>query len=122
MTRLRDIMSGNNSLKGAADLAIVHVTDVVEAHARCMLDDTASGRYIVAPDMVTIEAVFDDLRELYPDHNVAKMENMDIASGVPGQARKIESRVEGSLGLKLKPFQVALKDAVDSMLENKLIS
>ena len=121
MTRLRDIMSGTNSLKGAADLAIVHVTDVVEAHKRCMLDDAASGRYIVAGDMVTIEQVFESLRALYPKHAVAAMENMDIASGVAGKARKIESRAESGLGLKLKPFQVALQDAVDSMLEKQLI-
>merc|ERR1719238_2058527 len=33
---------GTNTLKGAADLAIVHVCDVVEAHAQCMLDTAAS--------------------------------------------------------------------------------
>merc|ERR1719201_1144337 len=38
MTRLRDIMSGKNTLKGAADLAIVHVEDVVDTHAKCMLE------------------------------------------------------------------------------------
>ena len=121
MKRLRDIMAGTNSLKGAADLAIVHVNDVVEAHKRCMLDDAASGRYIVASDMVTIEQVFEALRELYPTHQVAKMEHMDIASGISGKARKIESRAESGLGLKLKPYQVALKDAVDSMLDKQLI-
>ena len=42
-------MSGKNSLKGAADLAIVHVQDVVTAHAKCMTVDSANGRYIVAP-------------------------------------------------------------------------
>merc|ERR1712039_295817 len=87
MTRLRDIMSGTNTLKGAADLAIVHVLDVVEAHAKCMLDDDACGRYIVASDMVPIERVFSTLRELYPSHSVAPMEKMDIASGVQGQAQ-----------------------------------
>ena len=121
MTRLRDIMSGTNSLKGAADLAIVHVQDVVDAHAKCMLDDAASGRYIVARDMVTIEDVFATLRELYPHMPVAPMENMDIASGVKGQGRKIQTRVEAGLGLQLKEYNVALKDAVDSMLSHKII-
>merc|ERR1711871_1896580 len=122
MTRLRDIMSGTNSLKGAADLAIVHVQDVVDAHSRCMLDDSASGRYIVSKDMVTIEDVFAALRELYPDMPVAPMENMDIASGVPSKARKIETRVEAGLGLSLKEYKVTLKDAVDSMLAHTLIA
>ena len=122
MTRLRDIMSGTNSLKGAADLAIVHVQDVVDAHAACMLDASASGRYIVARDMVTIEDVFSALRELYPSMPVAPMEGMDIASGVAGAARKIETRAEAGLGLKLKEYKVALKDAVDSMLDHKLIA
>ena len=31
MTRLKDIVSGKNTLKGAADLAIVHVADVRSA-------------------------------------------------------------------------------------------
>merc|ERR1719484_244313 len=88
MTRLKDIMTGTNSLKGAADLAIVHVAD---AHTKCMLDDAASGRYIVASDMVPIERVFSTLRELYPAMPVAAMEHMDIASGVQGKARTIET-------------------------------
>jgi len=121
MTRIRDIMSGTNSLKGAADLAIVHVKDVVDAHECCMLDDAASGRYIVSRDMVTIESVFATLRELYPDMPVAPMDNMDIASGRPNKARKIETRAEVGLGLQLKEYSVALKDAVDSMLEHKII-
>ena len=120
MTRLRDIMSGTNTLKGAADLAIVHVADVVAAHAKCMSDDSASGRYIVAQDMTKIEDVFTALKELYPKHHVADLENQDIASGVAGKARKIGSRV-GSLGLELQPFKAALKDAVDSMIANNLV-
>ena len=44
MTRLRDIMTGTNTLKGAADLAIVHVEDVVTAHEKAMTNDSASGR------------------------------------------------------------------------------
>ena len=85
------------------------------------VDDAAVGRYLVAPDMVKIEDVFSALREMYPEMPVAKLENQDIASGVPGKARKIETRV-GELGLELKPYQQALKDAVDSMVANKLIA
>ena len=122
MTRLKDIMSGKNSLKGAADLAIVHVEDVVKAHERCMTNDAASGRYIVAPpSMATIEDVFASLRELYPNMPVAPLENMDIASGVPGKARAIKSRV-GDLDVEVKPYQQALKDAVDSMISHNLVA
>ena len=121
MTRLRDIMTGTNTLKGAADLAIVHVEDVVTAHEKAMTNDSASGRYIVAKDMVKIEDVFSTLKEMYPNLPVAALENQDIASGIPGAARKIDSRVT-SLGLELKPFQTALKDAVDSMIDHKIIA
>ena len=121
MTRLKDIMGGKNTLKGAADLAIVHVSDVVKAHCQCMLNDAASGRYIVAPDMVAIEDVFAVLREMYPNMPIAALENMDIASGVAGKPRKIETRV-GDLGITLKPYQSALKDAVDSMVNNGLVA
>merc|ERR1711871_1158718 len=98
MTRLKNIVSGENTLKGAADLAIVHVLDVVAAHVKCMTVDNASGRYVVASDMVKIEDVFDTLKRLYPDMPVASMDNMDIASGIAGKARKIESRVPAELG------------------------
>jgi len=121
MTRLKDIMGGKNTLMGAADLAIVHVSDVVEAHAKCMTLDSASGRYIVASDMVPIEGVFRTLKELFPDMPVASMGEMDYASGVPGKARKIESRAVSELGLELKPYTQALKDSVDSMVSMQLV-
>merc|ERR1711871_1507941 len=122
MTRLRDIVSGTNSLKGAADLAIVHVQDVVNTHTACMLDDAANGRYLVAGNMATIEDIVSTIKELYPNLPVAELTNMDIASGVPGKARKIESRSEKELGLQLKTYKVALKDAVDSMVGQKMIA
>ena len=103
---------------------VLHVDDgeVGGAHAKCMLDESASGRYIIARDMVAIEDVFAALRELYPSMPVAPMENMDIASGVQGAARKIETRAEAGLGLQLKGYKDTLKDAVDSMLDHKLIA
>merc|ERR1719164_388012 len=109
MTRIKDIMTGTNSLKGAADLAIVHVTDVVDVHVKVMTDAAAAGRYIVAPEFVTIEDVFAALRELYPAMPVAEMANMDIASGVQGKARTIASR-SAELGLQLHSYKAALKD------------
>ena len=36
-------------------------------------------------------------------------------------AQVLETRVTSDLGLELKPYQVALKDAVDSMLANQII-
>merc|ERR1719258_976620 len=122
MTRIKDIMSGKNTLMGAADLAIVHVQDVVEVHAKCMSVDSAKGRYIVASDMAPIEGVFAALKELYPNMNVAEMGQMDYASGVPGKARKIESRAVTELGMQFKPYQEALKDSVDSMIAQKVIA
>merc|ERR1712023_463798 len=82
MTRIKDIMSGKNTLMGAADLAIVHVQDVVEAHTKCMTVGSASGRYIVASDMVPIEDNFAALKEMYPQLPVAELGELDIASGV----------------------------------------
>jgi dihydroflavonol-4-reductase len=123
MTRIRDIMSGKNTLKGAADLAIVHVQDVVDVHCKCMTDDAAKGRYIVAADMAPIADVFAALKEMYPQLPVAEMGvEMDIASGVLGSARKIESRAVTELGLQFKPYRQALKDSIDSMIAANLIA
>merc|ERR1712157_333457 len=93
MTRIKDIMSGKNTLRGAADLAIVHVQDVV-----------------------------DSLKEMYPQLPMAEMGEMDYASGVPGMARKVESHAVTELGLKFTPYQQALKDSVDSMIAANLIA
>jgi len=122
MTRVKDIMSGKNTLKGAADLGIVHVQDVVEVHAKCMTVDSAKGRYIVASDMVPIGDVFAALKDMYPGMPVADMGEMDYASGVPGKARKIESRAATELGVQFKPYTAALKDSVDSMIANNVIA
>ena len=70
--------------------------------------------------MVTIEEVFATLKELYPSMPVADMDNMDIASGKPGKARKIESRVSSELGVQLHSYKQALKDSIDSMVDKKL--
>lgn len=123
MTRLRDIMQGTNTLKGAADLGVTHVFDVVEAHERSMTVDNASGRYLVSPDMVKLEELFNTLKLLYPSLPVASMTDMDIASGLQGKARKVEAtRTIQDLSVQFKPLDQSLKDAVDSMLSRNLIA
>jgi len=122
MTRLADIMKGTNTLKGAADLGVVHVEDVVAAHIACMTKDDASGRYLVTRDMVRIEEVFETLKSLYPAAPVAKLDNMDYASGVPGKARAIDTRTEKELGLQLKDLKTTLKDAIDSMVAHGYVA
>jgi len=121
MKRVADIMQGTNSLTGAADLAIVHVKDVVDAEMKCMTDASASGRYLVASNMVKIEDVFACLKEMYPQCRVAALENQDISSGMQGKARNVESRATKDLGMELIPFSVCLKDAVDSMIDKQFI-
>lgn len=118
MTRLCDIMQGTNTLKGAADLGVVHVEDVVAAHSQVMLKDDAAGRYLVTRDMVRIEEVFETLKSLYPSAPLPALDNMDYASGIPGKARSIETRTQQELGLELKDLSTTLKSAVDSMISH----
>merc|ERR1712241_1394409 len=121
MKRLADIMQGTNTLKGAADLGIVHVQDVVEAEMKCMITESASGRYLVTTDMVKIEDILTTLKELYPQYQIAALNNQDISSGIPGKARSVETRVTKDLGVNLTPYSNCLKDAVDSMIEKQFI-
>lgn len=121
MTRVRDVVQGSNTLKGCADLGVVHVSDVAHAHVAAMTTDSASGRYIVAQSMVRLEDVFSALKELCPDRPVAPMTNMDYASGTPGKARAIESRTEAELGVQYVPLKQTLKEAVDSMVSKGFI-
>jgi len=122
MTRIADIMKGTNTLKGAADLGVVHVEDVSAAHIACMTNNAATGRYIVTRDMVKIEELFSTLAELYPTAPIAKLDNMDYASGVPGKARAIETRTEKELGVQMKDLKTTLKDAVDSMVNHGYVA
>merc|ERR1712125_107604 len=116
-------VQGINTLKGAADLGVTHVLDVVEAHKRSMVMDSASGRYLVSPDMIKLEQLFETLKALYPNMSIASMTNMDIASGTPGMARKVEaSRTLQELDMQFRPAECSLKDAVDSMLARNLIA
>ena len=46
----------------------------------------------------------------------------DIASGVLGAARKIDSRAVTELGLQFKPYRQALKDSIDSMIAANMIT
>ena len=109
-------------MRGAAhSLDLASNSQVVATHVKCMTVDAASGRYIVSSDMVEIEKVFESLRTMFPHLPVASMDNMDIASGVQGKARKIESRV-AELGLTLRPFEVALKDSVESLVERQMVA
>lgn len=121
MQRLADIMQGTNTLMGAADLGIVHVRDVVKAEIKCMTTESASGRYLVSSDMVTIEDLFATLKDLYPQYQIALLNNQDISSGVQGKARSVETRVTKELGVALTPLSSCVKDAVDSMIEKKFI-
>lgn len=121
MKRIADIMQGTNTLKGCADLGIVHVQDVVETEVKCMTTDSASGRYLVTSDMVKIEDMFTTIKELYPQYRIAELNNQDISSGIAGKARSVETRVTKELDVNLTPFSSCLKDAVDSMIEKKII-
>ena len=124
MSRLKDIVTGTNTLKGAADLAVVHVLDVVEAHYRCMVVDAAQGRYVVARDLVKIEEVFRTLKELYPHFPVADLGAYESVSGVSGKHRTVQAaRTHSELGIgELRPLQVTLKAAVDAMVEGGIVA
>merc|ERR1712115_172615 len=122
MKRLADIMQGTNTLKGCADLGIVHVQDVVETEMKCMITESASGRYLVTTDMVKIEDVLTTLKELYPKYQIAsQITSQDISSGIQGKARSVQTRVTKELDVNLTPYSNCLKDAVDSMIEKKFI-
>ena len=113
MTRIADIMKGTNTLKGAADLGVVHVDDVVAAHMSCMTNDVAKGRYLVSRDMVKIEEVFATLKESTDAPVNTTPDNFDY-SGVPGKARPSRAARRPSLRRLQGPEDDA-KDAVDPM-------
>ncbi|KAG6628265.1 phenylacetaldehyde reductase-like [Carya illinoinensis] len=97
----------------------VDVRDVVDAHIQAFEAPAASGRYCLVGDIKHHSEVFKIVHKLYPSlHLPEKWE--DGKTLVP--LEKISQDKAKSLGISFIPFEVSLRDTIESLKENGILT
>ncbi|XP_073028201.1 cinnamoyl-CoA reductase CAD2-like [Primulina eburnea] len=99
---------------GFPSYQFVDVRDVAEAHILGFENPSASGRYLLVGSVLTRSEVMEILQKLYPSMDVPK-----IAAGDP--AYQVCNKRAQDLGVVFTPFEVSLKDMVESLKEKKFL-
>ncbi|XP_075634321.1 phenylacetaldehyde reductase [Castanea sativa] len=97
----------------------VNVKDVANAHILAYEIPTASGRYCLVERVIHHTEVLRVLRELYPSLQLPEKCADDKPFVPTYQVSKERTR---SLGIEYIPFEVSLKETVESLKEKKFIS
>ncbi|KAL4612275.1 hypothetical protein ACB092_08G186600 [Castanea dentata] len=97
----------------------VNVKDVANAHIQAYEIPTASGRYCLVERVIHHTEVLRVLRELYPSLQLPEKCADDKPFVPTYQVSKERTR---SLGIEYIPFEVSLKETVESLKEKKFIS
>ncbi|KAK4608436.1 hypothetical protein RGQ29_002014 [Quercus rubra] len=97
----------------------VNVKDVANAHIQAYEIPTASGRYCLVERVMHHSEVVRVLRELYPSLQLSEKCADDKPFVPTFQVSKERTR---SLGIEYIPFEVSLKETVESLKEKKFIS
>ncbi|KMT14529.1 hypothetical protein BVRB_4g072990 [Beta vulgaris subsp. vulgaris] len=91
----------------------VHVKDVVEAHIRAFEIPSAAGRYILAERVLHFSDVLKILHQIYPSF---KLPNKCVDVGpLPKICYQVSKSKAKSLGIEYTPFEVSLRDTVESL-------
>ncbi|KAK8715276.1 hypothetical protein V6N13_042614 [Hibiscus sabdariffa] len=100
----------------------VDVRDVANAHILAFESPKACGRYCVAGKSVHTSELLKVLKELYPDLSLPERcsDEKQFLPAFPA-LEVSQERVRG-LGLNFIPWEVSIKDTVDSLMEKKLLS
>eukprot|EP00250_Pteridium_aquilinum_P019004 c24250_g1_i1 orf=253-1224(+) len=97
----------------------VHVKDVAEAHILAYEVSEASGRYICSERSLHYQDLLEILRSLFPDYPLPTRcsdESSPKALGYQTSTEKVKS-----LGLIYTPIEQALRECVESLIEQKLL-
>ncbi|KAF3959894.1 hypothetical protein ACB098_08G157200 [Castanea mollissima] len=97
----------------------VNVKDVANAHIQAYEIPTASGRYCLVERVIHHTEVLRVLHELYPSLQLPEKCADDKPFVPTYQVSKERTR---SLGIEYIPFEVSLKETVESLKEKKFIS
>ncbi|XP_062173274.1 phenylacetaldehyde reductase-like [Alnus glutinosa] len=97
----------------------VDVRDVAKAHIQAYEIPSASGRYCVVGRVAHYSEVVRTLRELYPSLRLPE-KCADDKPFVP--TYQVSKERAKSLGIEFTPFEVSLKDTVESLKEKNFVS
>ncbi|XP_074314855.1 phenylacetaldehyde reductase-like [Silene latifolia] len=115
---LFNLVNGKNTYLNAT-FGWVHVKDVAEAHIRAFEIPSANGRYILSETVAHFSQIVDILQELYPTLKLPHKCMDDQPFQPTYQISKDKAR---SLGIEYIPLRETLKEAVDFLIEKKLIN
>ncbi|KAL2461224.1 NAD(P)-binding Rossmann-fold superfamily protein [Abeliophyllum distichum] len=102
--------------------SLIDVRDVARAHILAMENPSASGRYCLVGTVISTSEVLEILSKLYPplDHLDIIAEKLfnfgDLFSNQVSQEKAKH------LGINFTPFEVSLKDTVESLKEKNFLS
>ncbi|XP_073142547.1 phenylacetaldehyde reductase-like [Henckelia pumila] len=100
---------------GVPSYRLVDVRDVAQAHILGFENPSASGRYLLVERALTRSEALEILQKLYPSMDVPK-----IPAGDPSY--QVCNKRARDLGIVFTPFEVSLKDMVESLkVKNFLI-
>ncbi|KAK8627999.1 hypothetical protein V6N13_063712 [Hibiscus sabdariffa] len=100
----------------------VDVRDVANAHILAFESPSACGRYCVAGKSVHTTELLKILRELYPDLSLPERCADEKKSTPAFPAFQVSQERVKSLGISFIPWEVSIKDTVDSLKEKKLLN
>ncbi|CAI9769732.1 unnamed protein product [Fraxinus pennsylvanica] len=96
----------------------VDVRDVARAHILALENPSASGRYCLVGTLLLTSEVLQILRKLYPPLNHLEI----IAEKLNQYPNQVSQEKAKSLGISFTPFEVSLKDTVESLKEKNFLS
>ncbi|XP_022856886.1 tetraketide alpha-pyrone reductase 1-like [Olea europaea var. sylvestris] len=103
------------------EYSVVDVKDVALAHILAMESPSASGRYCLSGTLLSASEVLKILHKLYPHLNHLQniAENQHNVNPHPNRVSQEKAK---RLGISFTPFEVSLKDIVESLKEKNFLS
>ncbi|MCO5553392.1 hypothetical protein L7F22_006913 [Adiantum nelumboides] len=113
------LMNGSTSAYANIAPGWVHVKDVAAAHILAYEVAEASGRYICTESIIHYKRIVEMLSTLYPNAPLP-VKCLDESSPPAPEYKMCTDKVK-SLGLVYTPIKDALKECVESLIEQKLL-
>ncbi|KAL2461222.1 NAD(P)-binding Rossmann-fold superfamily protein [Abeliophyllum distichum] len=101
---------------------LVDVRDIARAHILALENPSASGRYCLVGTVMSTSEVLKILVKLYPPLNhldIIAEKALHVGDLFPNQVSREKAK---RLGISFTPFEVSLKDTVESLKEKNFLS
>ncbi|KAL2478344.1 NAD(P)-binding Rossmann-fold superfamily protein [Forsythia ovata] len=104
--------------------SLIDVRDVARAHILALENFSASGRYLLVGTVISTSEVLEILAKLYPPLNhlgldIIAEKLIDVGDLLSNQVSQEKVK---RLGISFTPFEVSLKDTVESLKEKNFLS